>query len=276
MIDPLRDPHLLAYLKGIGSMVLFGGFALMFALEILLPPPGYRWNLARCKHAAHNLLLWLGGVVVASIVFGGSIWFVLQMLEFRRIGVLYLLPLPVWIHGIVAFALIDASDYVFHRMSHNVRWLWLLHSVHHSDPRIDITTNLRQHPLHIVLNELWKLTACAAIGVPAWVFLVHEIVNLAFAHLHHSAVRWPRFVDPLFSWILITPRMHWNHHSPTMPRTNSNYGVILSLWDRWFGSYTTPVSGNPEFGLAALDAAQWQSAWGMLATPWRARKLPQL
>ena len=95
----------------------------------------------------------------------------------------------------IAFALLDASDYVFHRLSHNVRWLWLLHAVHHSDENLDVTTNLRQHPLHLVPTEAWNLIACAAIGVPAWVFLVHEIASLAFAHLHHAAIGWPRWID---------------------------------------------------------------------------------
>ncbi len=269
-MDPLRSLDFLLSLKQMGSLVL------MVALEILLPPAGYRWNVARFRHAGHNLLLWIGGVVVASVVFGGSVWYVLQVLQFHRIGVLYLLPLPTWLMAILAFALIDACDYVFHRMSHNVHWLWLLHSVHHSDQRMDVTTNLRQHPLHIVATECWKLVACAAIGVPAWVFLVHEIVNVAVAHLHHAAIRWPRIIDRAFAWIMITPRLHWSHHSPAMPRTNSNYGTIFSVWDRWLGTYTPPAPGEAEFGLSALDAPSWHNAWGMLLTPWRARKLPQL
>ena len=164
-MDPLRDLSFLISLKQIASLVLFGGFVVMIAGEILLPAPGYRWSLARCAHAAHNLLLWLVGIAVMSIVFGGMVWFMLQWLQFRGIGILYFLRLPIWLHAILAFALIDACDYAFHRLSHNVRWLWLLHAVHHSDRYVDVTTNLRQHPLHLVATQAWKLVACAAIGV---------------------------------------------------------------------------------------------------------------
>lgn len=263
-------------LQRLAGVVLFGGFALMFAAEWLLPATGVRRDWARIGHGAHNLLLWLAGIAVMSVVFGGTIWLLLQWMQFRRIGVLYFLSLPFWLHAVLAFALLDASDYFFHRLSHNVRWLWLLHAVHHSDPHVDVTTNLRQHPLHLIPAELWKLVACAAIGVPAWVFLIHEILNLGFAHMHHAAVRWPHCIDRAFSWLLITPRMHWSHHSPEMARTNSNYGVILSLWDRAFGTLTSRIVGTPQFGLRALDAPRWHSAWGMLLTPWRARKLSAL
>jgi sterol desaturase/sphingolipid hydroxylase (fatty acid hydroxylase superfamily) len=268
--------ELLMFLKRLAVIVLFGGFVVALAAEMLAPTKSSTHGKRRFTHACHNLVLWLVGIVAMSIVFGGTIWIILQWLQFRRIGILYFLSLPVWLHAVAAFMLLDASDYMFHRLSHNVRWLWLLHAVHHSDTHVDVTTNLRQHPLHIVPTELWNLVACAAIGVPAWIFLVHEIVSLGFAHMHHAAIRWPRWVDKALGWLVVTPRMHWNHHSPVIENTNSNYGVILSIWDRWFGTITTPPAGEPEFGLAALNDDRWHSAWGMLATPWRARTLQQL
>lgn len=276
MSDVAQSFALQSELRQIANLVLLFGFVLTLAGEWLLPPPGSRWDRARFVHGAHNLALWLIGVVFVSIVFGSTVWALLQWLQMRGVGVLYFAPLPGWLHAILAFALLDAADYVFHRLSHNLRWLWLMHAVHHSDPRVDVTTNLRQHPLHLVLTQSWKLAACAAIGVPAWVYLVHEILNLAFAYWHHAAIRWPRALDRALSWLVVTPRLHWNHHSPAQERTNSNYGVILSCWDRAFATLTAPAEEPAQFGLAALAAPRWHSALGMLATPWRARALPRL
>jgi sterol desaturase/sphingolipid hydroxylase (fatty acid hydroxylase superfamily) len=276
MVLPAQPDGFLTALKYAASVVLFGGFVLALIAEVLFPAVGSESGMRRIGHGGHNLLLWIVGIALMSVVFGGSVWFLLNWLQLRGIGVLNLVPLPIWLHAISAFVLLDACDYFFHRLSHNVRWLWLLHAVHHSDSRVDVTTNLRQHPLHIVATQCWKLVACAAIGVPPWVFLVHEIANIGFAHTHHAAIRWPRWIDRVFSWLVITPRMHWNHHSPTQQRTNSNYGVIFSVWDRWFGTMTPPAADEPVFGLNALTAPHWQSAWGMLATPWRARSLDQL
>ena len=274
-MSPVQNLDFLLYLQSIAGVVLFGGLGMMLALELLWPRDGAVRSLRRLRHGTHNLLLWLAGIAVLSAIFGGTIWLLLQWFQFRRIGVLYWIPLPAAVQAVLAFVLLDGCDYVFHRLSHNVRWLWLLHAVHHSDTHVDVTTNLRQHPLHIVPSEIWNLVACAAIGVPPWVFLVHEIASLAFAHMHHAAIAWPRWIDRAFGWLFVTPRMHWTHHSPVEPRTNSNYGVILSVWDRWFGTVAASAD-EPEFGLHALGEARWHSAWGMLLTPWRARSIERL
>jgi sterol desaturase/sphingolipid hydroxylase (fatty acid hydroxylase superfamily) len=276
MADPIQEFNLLVELRHIASIVLLGGFVVMIAGEILFPRQADERPLQRLGHGMHNILLGIAGIIVVSVVYGSSILFVIQWLQFHRVGVLYLLPLPIWLHALAAFFLFDACDYVFHRLSHETRWLWLMHAVHHSDPNLDVTSNLRQHPLHIVLTQIWKFAAVAAIGVPTWVFLVHEIVNIGLEHLQHAAIRWPRWIDRAFSWCLITPRQHWNHHSPDLARTNSNYGVIFSIWDRAFGTLTEPSSAEPQFGLSSLATSKWQSTWGMLATPWRARVIARL
>src|SRR5256885_7868050 len=137
---------LLATLQSLANWTLAGGFVLMLALEIVLPRQGTLRAAARLRHGAHNLVLWLFGIAVISLLFGLSSWYLLIWMAWQRIGVLYLLPLPLWLHAVLAFLLLDFLDYVFHRASHRVRWLWLMHAVHHSDPAVDATTNLRQHP----------------------------------------------------------------------------------------------------------------------------------
>lgn len=277
MHDPLQAFHLIVVLQRAAIAVLFGGFVLMFAAEMLFPRFGEDGPLKRLAHGGSNLVIWIIGIVLMSLVYGTSVALILNWLQLHGVGVLNQIPMPASLSAVLAFLAFDATDYFFHRLSHNTRWLWLMHAVHHSDRQLDVTTNLRQHPLHIVATQLWKLVACAAIGVPVWIFFVHEIVNIGVAHCHHAAIRWPRWIDRAFSWLLVTPRMHWNHHSPDMPRTNSNYGVILSIWDRLFKTYTPPATETTAtFGLDALDEAHWHSAWGMLATPWRARRLPRL
>lgn len=276
MLDLARQHDLLLILRQLANYVLFGGFAMMLAGEMLFPRVAANRPYHRLGHGMHNLLLWITGIVAMAVVFGGSAWFALNWLQLHGVGVLTMLPLPGWLRAVAAFLLLDLTDYFFHRLSHNVRWLWLMHAVHHSDPDVDVTTNLRQHPLHVVLTQLWNLVAAAAIGVPVWVFLLHAILELGFANLHHASIRWPRWIDRTLSWIVITPRMHWNHHSPDHALTNSNYAVVLSIWDRVFGTLTHAKQADPSFGLASLKDNSWHNAWGMLATPWRARKLAQL
>ncbi len=279
MLDPATQLNLSRLLLHVATAIVFGGFVLMLAGEALFPRDTAVRPWRRMRHGGHKLRLWIAGIAVMSVVFGSTLWLALRGLQFHRIGILYLVALPPWLHAALAFVLFDACDYFFHRLSHNTRWLWLLHAVHHSDKDVDVTTNLRQHPVHLICTQLWKLVACAAIGVPTWVFLSHEILVMAFAHLHHSAIRWPRWIDSAFSWLVVTPRMHWSHHSPEPAQTNRNYGLILSLlsdWDRAFDTLTVLTEAVPLFGLSELGAKTWHSAWGMFVTPWRARAMSRL
>ena len=267
----------LSALQLAANWTLFGGLVSMGLLELIVPRPNLPRAGLRVRHAAHNLLLWLFGIAVISLLFGLSSWYLMIWMAWQRVGLLYWLSLPLWLHAVLAFLLLDFFDYVFHRLSHRVRWLWLMHAVHHSDASVDITTNLRQHPLHIVLTQAWQIVAATAIGAPLWVFLGREVVVIVVTHVQHAAVRWPLWVDSLLAWIMITPRAHWLHHSPEERGTNANFGPVLAVWDRLFATYVDPrTMDSGSFGLAALRAPGWHTAWGMLATPIWARSIERL
>jgi sterol desaturase/sphingolipid hydroxylase (fatty acid hydroxylase superfamily) len=108
------------------------------------------------------------------------------------------------------------------------------------------------------------------------VFRAHEIAVITVAHVHHAAIGWPPVVDRWLAWLVVTPRGHWLHHSPQRDRTDRNFGVTLSLWDRLAGTYSAPDAGAASFGLDALAANRWHSATGMLTTPFRARRIAEL
>lgn len=233
-----------------------------------------QWS--RWYNDAHNLLLWIVGVAILSLSLGGGLNGLLFALQQHQVGLLNLLALPWWLKAILGLLLLDFVEYLMHRLSHNVRWLWLLHAVHHSDTKLDVTANLRTHPLHLLLLVGFKVVAVIAIGLPLWVFLLKEIMTVVMGALHHAAIEWPAWIDRRLSWLLITPRGHWLHHSPDMPESNSNFGQVFSFWDRLFGTYSTPRAGQTRFGLAALSTRSWHSGWGMLMTPWRARNMGRL
>lgn len=94
MPDPADNYLLQLQLRHIADLVLLFGFVFALAGELLLPAAGTRWNRARLTHGARNLVLWLIGVAVFSFVFGGTVWALLQWMQWRGIGVLALLPLP--------------------------------------------------------------------------------------------------------------------------------------------------------------------------------------
>ena len=198
-------------------------------------------------------------------------------LSANHIGLFRLLPVPIWVQIVVGVLALDLCDYVFHRLSHQIRWLWLLHSVHHSDSAVDVSTNLRAHPLHIVVTLFAKVPVVAAFGFPLWVLLLRELLAIPIAQLQHANLRLPDAVEQFLQTFLVTPDLHKVHHAPDAGHNNRNFGGIFSFWDRWFGTYLTISRDEaPSYGLERLGSERWQSVWGMLLTPVRARRMDSL
>jgi sterol desaturase/sphingolipid hydroxylase (fatty acid hydroxylase superfamily) len=262
-------------LQVVERAVLWGGLLLLIVIETLAPRER-RVLRQRTAHALRNASIWVIALVLVSVLFGAALSGMLGWLAEHRVGLLYWLDAPLWLAAILSFLLLDFADYVLHRLSHSVRPLWLVHAVHHSDRDVDITTNLRHHPLHVICTVAWKILAFAAIGAPIVVFVVHEIAVIAVAQIHHAAINWGPRWNRWLSWIIVSPRGHWVHHSPEPARTNANFGATLSCWDRLAGTYIKPDEDSSAFGLAMLDEARWHSAKGMLMTPIWARRLAQL
>jgi sterol desaturase/sphingolipid hydroxylase (fatty acid hydroxylase superfamily) len=73
----------------------------------------------------------------------------------------------------------------------------------------------------------------------------------------HSNTRWPRLLERVVGWVFVTPRIHRFHHHHEVPWTDSNYGNMLSIWDRIFGTYT---DGDPDEIVCGLDVADGEKS----------------
>lgn len=271
-------------------ILLVAGLVVLLIAESLVPDgvaPTWR---ARVRHIGRNTGMWLISTILVSVVFGSLFISVALWLEVHRVGILHAWPVPGWLLFVIGFLALDFADYVFHRLSHQARWLWLLHSVHHSDPHVDVTTNLRAHPLHVMLSALTKPVVLAAIGIPLWVWMLRELLSLPVTQLQHSSLRLPPRVERALRHVILTPGLHRIHHSPDPTQTNSNFGGVLPLWDKLFGTFrddtwlhgdAPPDDGAPSddrarYGLDALRDDRWQTIAGMLRTPVSARRMGSL
>lgn len=147
--------------------------------------------------------------------------------------------------------------YVMHYLSHNVFWLWRLHSLHHSDHFVDATTSLRAHPLEQILNLAYSVLLAAVFGYSAVVLVFYYAAEAVIVVFSHSHIKLPQAVDRALSKLFVTPTIHHIHHSAHMPETNSNYGNALTLWDRMFGTFRpATIKGGPveHYGLEDTDA----------------------
>ena len=179
-----------------------------------------------------------------------------------------------WWVWALALVLADLAYYAKHRMSHRVRLFWTGHSVHHSSQYFNLSTAVRL-PWLIPGSFLMSVVyvPLALIGIPVWmIFLAQSIVLLYQFPIHTERVdRLPRLVEFVFN----TPSHHRVYHGANNPYLDKNYGGILIVWDRIFGSYADEVE-PVRFGLTTnIDTfnpvkVNYHEFAAMVGDAWRA------
>jgi sterol desaturase/sphingolipid hydroxylase (fatty acid hydroxylase superfamily) len=185
-------------------------------------------------------------------------------------GLLHWLEVPLWGAIVATVVLRSLVEYVFHVLMHKVPFLWRLHRVHHSDAHLDVTTAVRDHPLEIVALVITLGLSAAILGMNVWVVVAYEIVESVISLAAHANLRLPDRLDRALRWVLVTPNMHCLHHSSYQPETDSNYGQVLSVWDRLFRTYSAePRAGydSMQFGLEDIQDARAADFWWQIRSP---------
>ncbi|MDX2247935.1 MAG: sterol desaturase family protein [Bacteroidia bacterium] len=142
------------------------------------------------------------------------------------------LPDKGWVY-IVAVVFVDFLFYWQHRLSHEVKFLWTLHNVHHSSPWMNFTTAFRINWLGGFLSPLFYLPAIL-LGFSAEQVTFFLIINLVFQFLMHTEAIGK---IPLLEGWINTPSAHRVHHGSNDVYLDKNYGGVLLIWDRLFGTY---------------------------------------
>lgn len=171
-------------------------------------------------------------------------------------GLFGVLGWPLGLEVLLAVIAFDMAIYWQHRAMHTVPLLWRLHRVHHCDTAFDITTGVRFHPLEIGLSMAFKLALVALLGPHPAAVVIFEVLLAASSLFSHADFAFaPRF-DRALRTVLVTPSMHRIHHSVRRDETDSNYGTLLSMWDRAFRSYRArPVDDER---LMPIGLTQWR------------------
>ena len=224
------------------TFVLAAAFFLLFerfsSLRRSLAPVRNRWLT--------SLGLMLAGSFAVSIFFSGSIATVAtELLN----GYVNGLGMPLLVEAGLLFLFLDHWYYWQHRVFHEVPFLWRAHLVHHSDTAVDISTAVHHHPFENVIGALLSLLLVFALGFSAEAFGLYLIAVTVSSILIHANISLPDTLDKRLRSCLATPGVHAIHHSSEPVETNSNYGAVLTIWDRLFGTYSAPVGGPARLGL---------------------------
>lgn len=263
---------LLTHESGIRYYLLIGGFGLVAVWEGLAPRRALYSKIGR------RWLTNIGLTLLISVLIG---WLfpllavgVAVAAKSGGIGLLNWLAAPDLVAMPVALVLLDLSRYVQHVLLHRLPALWRLHRVHHSDTDYDCTTGLRFHPLEALLTVSLQLLVVALLGAPPLAVLIYEALVIVAALTSHGNVRLPLPADRMLRRIAVTPDMHRVHHSVLREETDSNFGAVLSGWDRLFHTYRAqPQEGHETmtFGLSEWRDRRCVSLPWLLMLPFSRR-----
>ncbi|MEN8160041.1 MAG: sterol desaturase family protein, partial [Myxococcota bacterium] len=247
-----------------------GGLALALGLERWRPLRGH--PRSALPDDLRNLALWgAGALVVQALPFAGALG-ASELARLAGLGLFQRLALPGPLEIAATIVALDAGTYALHRLYHTVHPLWRLHRVHHSEERLTTTTGVRFHPGEVAVSALGRMALVVALGADLIAVVAFETLLLAASQLEHADVRLPAALDRRLRLVVITPSLHRTHHATHRALADSNFGTILSVWDRLFRSYRPQV--RPEDVVVGLpdggDAPA--SLGGLLAMPFVAER----
>lgn len=256
------------------SAILLGGLTIFLLLESGIPL--FRKPYDKWSHTGINLFFTVTTVLInflmAVILYRSSEW-----VTAHHFGILqWLPPMPMWLFLIVGLLLLDLiGAYFVHWAEHKVRWMWLFHLVHHTDPHVDTTTANRHHPGESVFRFVFTTLGVIIAGAPIYIVFLYQSLSVALSQFNHAYIRFPKQLDRLLSWVLVTPNMHRVHHHYALPYTDSNYGNIFSIWDRLFGTFSRLDDEKIVFGIDThMEKAEHSRIGNLLKIPFQPYRAP--
>ncbi len=197
-----------------------------------LQSPREKWPLKQLLQSYRiNIGLFVFNGVFMSLL---SVPSLLMLAEhYADKGLLNAISNPV-LRAVLSFLAIDLLLYFLHKASHSADCLWMFHKVHHNDPYLNVSTAFRIHFLEMIIINSMKAMLIIVLGISASLMLANELVIIIFTMMHHTNISFRG--QQILGRIIITPYLHRVHHSTRREEHDSNYGAVLSVWDRLFGT----------------------------------------
>jgi sterol desaturase/sphingolipid hydroxylase (fatty acid hydroxylase superfamily) len=253
--------------ENIKLLIIAAVYLILFTIEHYAPY--FKSRQQHFPHSLRNLSLAAINTLITTICFVVVIKHVSDWTWTNQFGLLNQINLPSAYLFLLAVILIDLWQYIWHRLNHQVDFLWKFHQVHHADKDMDTSTGLRFHPIEIIYSNLLRISIIPILGIQLDHLLLYEILLLPIILFHHSNIRLNEVMDKMLRVIIVTPHMHRLHHSDIQSETDSNYASVFSIWDRLFKSYTMrSIEQAFNLGLSnKYSERQWNRVYGMLTLP---------
>lgn len=193
------------------------------------------------KDAGTSILMGLGNVAIGLVTKGIALGLFYLLYNFYH---LFEITFAWWSWLILLFAE-DFCYYWFHRISHESRFFWASHVVHHSSKKYNLSTALRQTWSGGFYTFIFW-TPLIILGFHPVMVLVQMSVSLIYQYWIHTEMirKMPKWFELIFN----TPSHHRVHHATNPQYLDRNHAGIFIIWDRFFGTFE-PEEEKPVYGL---------------------------
>ena len=264
----VEGPYPIQYVSnGLYIVMIF----LIFGLELWIP---FTRTWGDVRSASREDVIYF---LLAAPIDGLQIFLLVGLLaktsEYHRyVEVLDIWPnhAPILLQLLLATLIVDFFKYWYHRWTHEVPFLWRIHSIHHSLDRLEMLRASYFYPIDIFLTVGTGTLAMLMIGARYELIIFHNVFAGITGLLNHSNAD---LQCGFFDSILNSPGHHRAHHSVGLPGGRSNYGSFFNFTDRLFGTRYLPKDQS-DFGPLGLDASYRMpgSFLEQLAVPFRWRR----
>ena len=229
--------------------ILVGGLLFLWIMEGAIPllKPAYKKN--KLRHAGVNMLFTVIHLVIhtflAILIIMLSDW-----CRANQFGFVYWTNAGILGTILISFLTLDFfGGWLVHITEHKVPFLWRFHVIHHSDNNVDVTTGLRHHPGESVLRGIFFFMGIVVSGAPMYAVMIFQTIIVLSTAFTHANISLPKALDKALSYVFVSPNMHKVHHHWKQPYTDSNYGAVLSIWDRLLGTFKKLDPSQIRYGL---------------------------
>lgn len=190
----------------------------------------------------------LFGILLAPLCYMANSWLVTQLLG----NIIAQQPLsdlisqaPLWAQFAIALVLMDFIVYIRHRFTH--RYLWPIHTIHHSVETVQWSTRYRLHPFDVYISSLFYVLIFYMLGFTGTAIVWASLAVIAVDLWNHLNI------DIQFrgawKWIISSPNYHKWHHATAREAAGKNFVVVFPWIDKLFGSYYYPSSAPKQMGV---------------------------
>jgi sterol desaturase/sphingolipid hydroxylase (fatty acid hydroxylase superfamily) len=186
--------------------------------------------------------LLFGNIIMGFVIKSSIVAFHFVLYEYRFFDLMS--SMPIWLLWVLTFILIDLVFYIYHRLSHRVRFLWTVHMSHHSSEEMNFAVSFRQAWFGPI-SKIPFFMVLPILGLDPLMIAVAGVVSTLWGVVGHTQIIGK--LGPL-EWVFNTPSHHRVHHGSNPEYIDKNYGNLFIIWDRIFGTFE-PENKPVEYGL---------------------------